>query len=70
MQRSWLVFSALGLLLGGCASSLSGDSYSRGEARHDSILVSGALTGITTIAAKPTTAAARATPCAWLPADA
>ena len=38
--------------------------------RHDWILVSGAVVGITTTARKPARVAARATPCAWLPAEA
>lgn len=46
MQRSWLVFSALGLLLGGCASSLSGDSYSRGEARHETTIRKGTVESV------------------------
>lgn len=46
MQRSWLVLSALSLLLGGCASSLSGDSYSRGEARHETTIRKGVVESV------------------------
>lgn len=46
MQRSWLVLSALSLLLGGCASSLTGDSYSRGEARHETTIRKGVVESV------------------------
>ncbi|HET6720807.1 MAG TPA: hypothetical protein VFH22_14230 [Rhodocyclaceae bacterium] len=46
MQRSWLVLSALSLLLGGCASSLTGDSYSRGEARHETTIRKGTVESV------------------------
>jgi outer membrane lipoprotein SlyB len=46
MKRSLLLVPALTLLLGACASSLTGDSYSRGEARHETTIRKGVVESV------------------------
>lgn len=46
MKCSLLVISALTLLLGGCASSLTGGTYSRGEARHETTIRKGVVESV------------------------
>ena len=46
MKPAVIVLSGLALLLGGCASSLTGDSYSRGEARHETTIRKGVVESV------------------------
>lgn len=46
MKRSLMVLPAVVLLLGGCASSLTGDSYSRGEARSETTIRKGVVESV------------------------
>ena len=46
MKRVVIVLSGVALLLGGCASSLTGDTYSRGEARHETTIRKGVVESI------------------------
>lgn len=46
MKRMMLIVPALTVLLGGCASSLTGDSYSRGEARHETTIRKGVVESV------------------------
>jgi len=42
----WIVLLAASLILGGCASSMSSDSYTRGQARKESIVKNGTVESV------------------------